>query len=91
MEVKKQRLQLLQTRLSQQGTEISNKMLGTIQKVLITGPSKRDPKVLSGRTENNRVVNIVAPASTIGQIVDVEITAVKVNTLAGELCTMATL
>lgn len=84
-EVKKQRLQLLQTRLTQQGTAISQSMLNTTQKVLITGTSKRDSNMLSGRTENNRVININGPAMLIGQIINVIVTEVKANTLVGEL------
>ncbi len=85
LEVKKQRLQLLQTRLTQQGVAISQNMLNTKQQVLITGTSKRDNKVLSGRTESNRVINIEGPAMLIGQIVNVIVTEVKTNTLVGEL------
>lgn len=84
-EIKKQRLQLLQTRLTQQGTTISQSMLNTIQKVLITGTSKRDDNMLSGRTENNRVINLKGPVMLIGQIVNVIVTEVKANTLVGEL------
>lgn len=85
LEVKKQRLQLLQTRLSQQATAISQSMLHTKQKVLITGASKRDANMLSGRTENNRVINLNGPTALIGKILDVLVTEVKVNTLVGEL------
>jgi tRNA-2-methylthio-N6-dimethylallyladenosine synthase len=85
LEVKKQRLQLLQTRLTQQGTAISQSMLNTTQQVLITGESKRDGNMLSGRTENNRVINLSGPAMLIGQIVNVIVTEVKANTLVGEL------
>lgn len=85
IKVKKQRLQLLQTRLTQQGNAISNSMLNSTQRILITGPSKRDPAILSGRSENNRVVNVVAPRSLIGQLVDVVITEAKTNTLVGAL------
>ncbi|MGI1680094.1 MAG: tRNA (N6-isopentenyl adenosine(37)-C2)-methylthiotransferase MiaB [Cellvibrionaceae bacterium] len=56
-EVKKQRLKILQTRILQNVADISRKMVGNEEKVLVTGYSKRDPGQLSGRTENNRVVN----------------------------------
>jgi tRNA-2-methylthio-N6-dimethylallyladenosine synthase len=84
-EVKKQRLQILQGRLSQQALALSNAMLNTTQRVLVTGPSKKDPKILSGRTENNRVVNFAAEPNMIGQMAEVRITAVNTNSLVGEL------
>lgn len=84
-EVKKQRLHILQTRLTQQATALSNSMLNTTQKVLVTGSSKRDAGMLSGRTDNNRVVNFNGDASLIGQMTDVVITQVKANTLIGEI------
>jgi len=84
-ELKKQRLQLLQTRLSQQGNAISRAMLDTTQRILVTGPSKKDPQVLCGRSENNRVVNLQASPDYIGKMVDVVITEVKANCLVGEL------
>ncbi len=89
LETKKQRLQILQTRLSQQGEDISRSMLGTTQPILITGTSKRDSNMLSGRSENNRVVNISAdtrePSMLVGHMVEVKITGVKRNTLIGEI------
>jgi tRNA-2-methylthio-N6-dimethylallyladenosine synthase len=60
-------------------------MLGTVQRVLVTGPSKKDLMELSGRTENNRVVNFVGNANLIGQFVDVSITSVFANSLRGEV------
>lgn len=86
-EIKKQRLQILQTRINQQATAISQAMVGTTQKVLVTGPSKKDPMLLSGRTENNRVVNFI-PKDTkdlVGQFVLVSITEALPNSLRGEL------
>jgi len=83
--VKKQRLQILQDRLSQQGGAISRFMLNTKQRILITGPSKLDPNILCGRTENNRVTNVAAEPSLIGKMVDVIITEVKSNSLVGDL------
>ncbi len=56
-ETKKQRLQILQTRIIQQAAGISRKMVGTTRRILVTGVSKKDPGQLQGRTENNRVVN----------------------------------
>lgn len=86
-EVKKQRLHILQTRLTQQATKISESMLHTTQKILVSGTSKRDPNMLTGRTDNNRVVNFNGPSMLIGQLIDVLITEVKANTLIGE-CNM---
>ncbi len=83
MSVKKERLTVLQNRISAKATELSQAMVGTTQTVLVTGPSKRDPNHLSGRTENNRVVNFMGPASLIGQIVSLNISEAKRNSLWG--------
>lgn len=84
-ETKKQRLQLLQQRLNQQAHAHARRMLGTEQRILVTGPSKKDPMELSGRTENNRVVNFVGTPDMIGKFVDVKITDVFVNSLRGDV------
>ena len=84
-EVKKQRLQILQDRINQQALRIARQMLGTQQRILVEGPSKKNPMELRGRTENNRIVNFEAPHSVIGQFVDVEITDVYANSLRGKL------
>ncbi|RHW75421.1 tRNA (N6-isopentenyl adenosine(37)-C2)-methylthiotransferase MiaB [Colwellia sp. RSH04] len=84
-ETKKQRLQILQDRISQQALRIARQMLNTEQRILVEGPSKKNPMELRGRTENNRIVNFVAPHSVIGQFVDVKITDVYSNSLRGEL------
>jgi len=60
-------------------------MLNTEQRILVEGPSKKNPMELRGRTENNRIVNFVAPHSVIGQFVDVKITDVYANSLRGDL------
>ncbi len=85
MEMKKQRLALLQSRLKQQAQQNSRRMVGSQQTILVTGPSKKNPQKLSGRTENNRVVNFVADAKYIGQMVCVKITEAKPNSLAAEM------
>ncbi|MGM0524893.1 MAG: tRNA (N6-isopentenyl adenosine(37)-C2)-methylthiotransferase MiaB [Pseudomonadota bacterium] len=82
---KKQRLQLLQQRLNQQSMAHARRMLESEQRILVTGPSKKNPIELSGRTENNRVVNFVGQPHMIGQFVDVKITDVLPNSLRGEL------
>ncbi|MDM8546203.1 tRNA (N6-isopentenyl adenosine(37)-C2)-methylthiotransferase MiaB [Candidatus Venteria ishoeyi] len=83
LEVKKSRLSILQTRINAMAGEISRNMLGTQQKVLIERFSKKDPKQLAGRTENNRVVNFDGPAELIGQFVQVKITEALPNSLRG--------
>jgi tRNA-2-methylthio-N6-dimethylallyladenosine synthase len=84
--VKDQRLAILQRRIDQQAADISRRMVGTVQRILIEGPSKRDPGELAGRTENNRVVNLpVCDPALIGQFVDVEITEALVHSLRGRL------
>ncbi|MCA8863372.1 MULTISPECIES: tRNA (N6-isopentenyl adenosine(37)-C2)-methylthiotransferase MiaB [unclassified Halomonas] len=85
--VKKQRLAILQERIIQQTAQISRRMVGSTQRVLVNGFSPRDPGQLSGRTENNRVVNFRAanPTELIGYFVDVEITEAFPNSLRGEL------
>jgi len=85
MEVKKQRLQLLQARINQQAMDISRNMIGTIQSVLVEKLSKKSARQVSGRTENNRWVNFDADARMIGQFVDVEITEALPNSLRGRL------
>jgi len=85
LETKKQRLAILQQRINQQAIEISEKMLGTEQKILVSHPSKKDPQELAGRTENNRVVNFKGDSALIGEFVNVKITQVLPNSLRGEL------
>ena len=85
MAVKKRRLAMLQGQLIEQSTAHANAMLGQSVPVLVTGYSKKDATVLSGRTENNRIVNFNGPSELIGQLVDVTITEVKRNSLGGIL------
>ena len=85
MEVKKQRLQLLQARINQQAMDISRAMVGTTQSVLVEKLSRKSANQVSGRTENNRWVNFDADASLIGQFVDVVITEALPNSLRGRL------
>jgi tRNA-2-methylthio-N6-dimethylallyladenosine synthase len=83
LEVKKQRLQLLQARISQQAQAISDAMVGTTQRVLVEKVSKKSASQVTGRTENNRWVNFDADPSVIGQFVDVVITEALPNSLRG--------
>lgn len=85
MDVKKKRLSILQTRIIQNTFAISESMIGTTQRVLVTGISKKDPSKLSARTENNRVVNLRLPQELIGHMIHVEITEALPNSLKGKL------
>ncbi|WP_286788347.1 MULTISPECIES: tRNA (N6-isopentenyl adenosine(37)-C2)-methylthiotransferase MiaB [unclassified Pseudomonas] len=85
-EVKKQRLQILQARINQQGFEISRRMVGTVQTILVSDFSKKDPGMLQGRTENNRIVNFRSSnALLIGQFVQVHIDDALPHSLRGTL------
>ncbi len=82
LEVKKQRLQALQSLLQQQAQQISRRMVGQEQRILVTGVSSRDPGQLHGRTENNRVVNFFSSNhELIGEFVDVRLTEALPNSL----------
>lgn len=83
MEVKKERLAILQERLYALETAISRAMVDTVQQVLVERPSKKDPAVLAGRTGNNRVVNFPATQGLIGKFVNVRITEALPNSLRG--------
>jgi tRNA-2-methylthio-N6-dimethylallyladenosine synthase len=85
MDVKKQRLKILQARINQQALEISRSMVGTTQRVLVEKTSKKDDKQLAGKTENMRWVNFDADPSCLGQFVDVVITEALPNSLRGRL------
>jgi tRNA-2-methylthio-N6-dimethylallyladenosine synthase len=89
MEVKKARLQRLQERINQLATEYSQAMIGTEQRVLVEGPSRKSPAQMSGRTDNNRVVNFAADPALIGRFVTVRITEALPNSLRGELLDVA--
>jgi len=82
---KKARLKRLQARINEMATAISESMVGTVQRVLVTGASRKDDSEMSGRTENNRVVNFAGDASLIGQFVDLTITEALPNSLRGEV------
>jgi tRNA-2-methylthio-N6-dimethylallyladenosine synthase len=83
MDVKKQRLQTLQSRILESAHAISQNMVGTVQRVLVERPAKKDPNQLAGRTENNRVVNFDGNARLIGHFVDLHITEALPNSLRG--------
>ena len=86
MSVKKERLAVLQARLTGQAMRISESMVGEMQRILVTGRSRKDPGQLQGRTENNRVVNFASSNhSLIGGFADVEIGEALPNSLRGRL------
>lgn len=85
-EEKKQRLYILQERINQQAMAWSRRMLGTTQRILVEGTSRKNIMELSGRTENNRVVNFEGTPEMIGKFVDVEITDVYPNSCAVKWC-----
>jgi tRNA-2-methylthio-N6-dimethylallyladenosine synthase len=83
--VKRERLQRLQALIGTQARKISESMVGTRQRVLIDGPSRRDAGDLAARTDNNRVVNFPGSRDRIGRFADVLITGAMSHTLRGEL------
>ncbi len=83
--VKKERLARLQAQINKQAQVISEAMVGTTQRVLVDRPSRKDPAQMSGRTENNRVVNFDGSESLIGQFAQVRITEALPNSLRGML------
>jgi tRNA-2-methylthio-N6-dimethylallyladenosine synthase len=84
-EEKHQRLELLQERLNSNARAISERMVGSVQRVLVERPAKKNPRQLAGRTENNRWVNFEGPAHLIDQFADVHITEALKNSLRGRL------
>ncbi|HWK73249.1 MAG TPA: tRNA (N6-isopentenyl adenosine(37)-C2)-methylthiotransferase MiaB [Povalibacter sp.] len=82
-EQKQQRLEILQARLNSQAKAISDAMVGTVQRVLVERPSKREGGQLAGRTENMRWVNFEGPEALIGQFADVLVTEALRNSLRG--------
>ena len=89
-EVKLRRLQTLQAAIETGIRDISARRVGTVQRILVEGPSKRDAEELMGRTECNRVVNFKAPKRLIGQMVDVTISEALHYSLRGEVVTAQT-
>ncbi|MGQ7843839.1 tRNA (N6-isopentenyl adenosine(37)-C2)-methylthiotransferase MiaB [Granulosicoccus sp. 3-233] len=89
MAVKKERLARLQAQITRQAAAISQSMVGSVQRVLVDRPARKDPREISGRTENNRVVNFAGDAGLIGKFVDVRITEALPNSLRGEFVDVA--
>jgi tRNA-2-methylthio-N6-dimethylallyladenosine synthase len=84
-EVKQRRLVALQAQLDRQARSISRAMVGSLQRVLVEKPSRRDPRQLAGRTENMRWVNFDGPATLVDRFADVRITEAMPNSLRGRL------
>ena len=84
--VKLERLARLQGQLEAQAHAISEAMVGTVQRVLVARPAKKDARELAGRTENNRWINFAGPAELMGRYVEVAVTAALRHSLRGRLC-----
>uniref|UniRef100_UPI004048755D tRNA (N6-isopentenyl adenosine(37)-C2)-methylthiotransferase MiaB n=1 Tax=Orrella sp. TaxID=1921583 RepID=UPI004048755D len=88
--LKLKRLHRLQSMINAQATAIAHAMVGKPQRVLVEGPSRRDPTEMMGRTENNRIVNFKGSPRLIGQLVDLTIDEVHTNSLRGSILTRET-
>jgi tRNA-2-methylthio-N6-dimethylallyladenosine synthase len=82
-ETKLGRLQRLQAAINRRAASISAAMVGSSQRILVEGPSKRNPLELTGRTENNRIVNFAGPPALVGQMAEVQITEAFPHSLRG--------
>jgi tRNA-2-methylthio-N6-dimethylallyladenosine synthase len=89
--IKKHRLSILQDLIASNTSKISQQMVGTIQSVLVGNVSRKSDEQISGRTENNRVVNFNGDKKYIGQFVDVKITEARTNSLQGEFVGLSAL
>ncbi len=83
--LKLKRLQQLQALLERQVAQISAQRVGTVQRILVEGPSRKSREELMGRTECNRIVNFAGPARLVGQMIDVTITQALPHSLRGEV------
>ena len=84
-ETKQARLERLQALVNGQAAAISRRMVGTVERVLVERTSRRSPREISGRTENNRWINFAGDTSLIGRFVDVLVTEAMANSLRGRL------
>jgi tRNA-2-methylthio-N6-dimethylallyladenosine synthase len=82
---KQERLQRLQMQLEAQAQAVGAAMVGTVQRVLVEGPSRRDPSELAGRTSNNRTVNFSGSSGLVHGFADLRITEARHHSLRGEL------
>jgi tRNA-2-methylthio-N6-dimethylallyladenosine synthase len=85
LETKQARLARLQAALETGAKAISESMVGNVERILIEGAARKNPRELAGRTSNNRVVNFAAPRRLVGELADVRITAALAHTLRGEV------
>jgi tRNA-2-methylthio-N6-dimethylallyladenosine synthase len=85
LQVKKERLARLQSRILEMAGAISEGMVGSVQKVLVQGVSKKNALEMAGRTENNRVVNFPGQQRLVGQLIDVRIVEALPNSLRGRI------
>ncbi len=84
-EVKAERLKRLQDLVAAQAQRLAQSLLGSVQRVLVEGASRKDAQELAGRLDNNRIVNFIGTPAMVGHFVDVKITSVWAYTLRGEL------
>jgi len=89
LQIKKQRLAHLQQDIATRAERFSQAMVGTVQRVLVEGPSRKSERQMSGRTENNRVVNFDGGADLVGSFIDVLITEAFPNSLQGKVVASA--
>lgn len=85
LDVKQARLERLQRAINEAAQKVNLNMAGTVQRVLVEGPSKKNPQELMGRTDNNRIVNFKGQPRLIGQFVNVNITQALPHSLRGEI------
>ena len=86
---KQARLERLQALIGEQSSRYARAMVGTVQRVLVERPARRDARQLAGRTSNNRWVNFDGPSALVDRYVDVEITEAMTNSLRGRLAEAA--
>jgi tRNA-2-methylthio-N6-dimethylallyladenosine synthase len=84
LNIKKRRLAILQEAITANAAKINESMVGTVQRVLVEGDSRKSETQLAGRTENNRVVNFCGDQNLVGSFVDVSITEARTNSLQGK-------
>ena len=84
-EVKLERLHRLQAQINIQARKISQNMVGSTQRILLEGTSKKNAEEFSGRTDNNRVVNLMSSPDHVGRFINVRITEARSHTLRGEM------
>ena len=89
-EIKQERLQRIQEKIKCQASAASESMIGTVQRILVEGISKKNPEELCGRTDNNRMVHFAGDFTITGNFIDVKITSALSKSLRGEIVRNAT-